>query len=422
MKIGNLQLVDSLALQDTVPLTDVDGNDFTRKATVEQFATKIGATGFIVVESLADLPEPTESGVIELTGDAYLFKQVDLEGNTLLVSSSTVITGTSSETSYITSTGLSAGVPMIVINASCPMFSITLKDVDTAIYIAKGVGITSLAIDWNAVNFLNVSNIGEVANPDNFIYTSGAFLNSKGLEFTGVIGTVAFDNSLFSGNGTPGSILSFSSTFEATRRVRFTYSSFVVPATETGIDIDASAVIQPEGYIIDSCNFAGIGTYLSGINETSDIARFLENRGIDNTRSIGNYYMQNNSEITTISDVGVPVKVEGVTTANSLNRKFDHSDNNLLYQGSLNKIFNIHAVASITSSPNKQIGFYIAKNGVVLPETQMYATTNAGGRFESIAIQGIVELNFEDSIEIWVENATDTDDVVVSFLNVSIKD
>ena len=79
-------------------------------------------------------------------------------------------------------------------------------------------------------------------------------------------------------------------------------------------------------------------------------------------------------------------------------------------------------MASVTSaSTNDQIGFYVSKNGTVQTASEIYVTTNANSRAESVSIQGVVELNTTDYIEIWVENKTDNSDVTITELNVIIR-
>ena len=131
--------------------------------------------------------------------------------------------------------------------------------------------------------------------------------------------------------------------------------------------------------------------------------------------------MTNNAISTVISTIDTPVKVLGVTTANTINQKFTHTDNRLTYVGALIRDFQVTATVSLTSGNNKVIGVYVAKNGIVISSSEMYSTTSATGRSESLTCQTILELNQNDYVEIWVENSSNSDNITVEYLNVICK-
>lgn len=377
-----------------------------------------GIPKVVYVESKADFPESV-AGVITLeAGTAYiLVGDVDLEGARLETGGICFLGGTSSETAFLTSTGLGAGVPLLTSLYTLPMQNLTFKDVDTCFYINGA----SIALDWDAINFDSIPNIGEIGDCDNWIYTNSAVLGSMNLKFTGTVGTIGVSNSIFVGSGAAGNIVDIQSTANITRRFRIIYSSVVAFGSSVGINVDAGATIPVEGYILDTCNFSGGSTYTQGVTYLDEKARFIECRGVPNTATVGNYYMRENATVTTISAVDTPVKVAGTTTGNAINQKFTHSDNRLTYTGALTRDIQVSAVASFTGGNNKLIGLYIAKNGVAVGDSEMYATTDGSGKAESITVQTVVECEENDYIEIWVENSSDSSNVTVGFLNVIAK-
>ena len=127
--------------------------------------------------------------------------------------------------------------------------------------------------------------------------------------------------------------------------------------------------------------------------------------------------MLNNATATVISASNTPTKVLGTTTANAINQKFTHSNNRATYSGELVKDFQVSAVASLAGSNNRVIGMYVAKNGTVIADSEMYATTSGTGRAESITVQTITELVNGDYLEIWIENSSDSSNVTVEYLN-----
>lgn len=367
---------------------------------------------------------PSVNGVITLeAGKTYfVIGDIDLQGDRLETGGIITLLGTSSETASITSTGLSPSTPLFTSRYTCPIRFLTFKDVGTGIYIDDNGGANApLALDWLGVNFLNVTSVGEIGTVDNFIYDTGAFLSSQGLKFTGSVGTIGLNNSLFSGTGSAGNILEIASTATITRRFRIIYSSVVAFGSTTGINVSTSATVPVEGYILDTVNFAGGGTYTAGVLFSDNKSRWGECRGVSNSAAISNYYRNGNVTATTITATNTEVKAAGTTTSNTITQKFTNTDNRTTYTGAITRDFKVTAVFSAESGNNNQIGVYIAKNGTVVPDSEVYITTNAAGRAENGVCQTIVELVENDYIEVWVENATAITDITVTELNVVVE-
>ena len=411
-------LLDS-EIQDESGVVYADFAEWIRDNT--GFSTAAGGSAakeLVIVNSVSDLPNPV-SGVITLVDNYTYFitNTIDLLGDRLVCGENTTIIGGSSENCRIKSTGLTD--PLITSVYSLPIRNITIEaqhalDLD-------GSSSATTAIDWFGVNFTDCAVVGTIANYNNFIMTDSALLNSSGLTFDGTFGTVGFTQCLFDGRASSTSI-TIPSTATITRRFRVIYSSFVSLSGETSLNVSSSASIPVEGYILDTVNFSGGGTYNAGVQFNDNKSLFVNCRGISNSAELANYYMQNNATLTDIVTQGVAVKIAGTTTAASINQRFTHSNNRATYVGALTRAFKVSAVASVTSATaNKQIGFYVAKNGSVLPDSEMYVTTNANNRAESVAVQTIVSLATNDYIEIYVENDTDNTDVTVTYLNTIIE-
>lgn len=372
----------------------------------------------VFVSSVSDLPTAS-GGVITLADNiTYFFTtEVDLLGSRFVCGVNTTILGASSENCSIKSTGLT-GTALITSVYSLPIRNITIE-ADVALNL-DGDG-TTTALDWFGVNFTDCATVGTIKDYSNFIMADSAFLNSGNLTFDGTIGTVGFSQCLFDVNGTNTAFI-LPSTLTISRRFRIIYSSFVVGTGQTALNVNTSATIPTEGYILDTVNFAGGGTYNTGVQYTDNKALFVNCKGINNSDSIANYYMSDNATVTNVITVATPLKIAGTTTANSINQKFTHTNNRATYTGAINRNFKVTATVSVTSaSANDQIGFYIAKNGTVITESEMYVTTNASARAESVTIQTITSLITNDYVETWVENDTDASDVTVTFLNVIIE-
>ena len=377
-----------------------------------------GASYLVEVSNKTDLPTAV-GGVITLLDDlTYKFlTDIDLTGGRLVLGSDTTITGTSSENASLTSTGLGVGVALITSVWTNPIKFITFKDVDTALDY-DGLG-NAVALDWNGVNFLNVPNIGTIKDVDNFIFLNGAFLNSKGMLFDGTISTVAVGGSLFVGDGLAGDLIKVLSTCTITTRFRTIYSSVVAFTLTTGINVDATATIPDEAFILDTVSFSGGGTYLAGLDETSNKSLFIKCNPIVNTFVNGQLYMQGNATVTPIAVATTFYKVLGTTTESSENSKFLHTNNRLTCDATVDRKYLIQCNLSFSSGNNKEcvFGFYDSKLSAVRVPSQTKSTSNSAGKAENVSFNCVVNFTAGDYLEIWGANNTDTTDITVTDMN-----
>jgi len=413
---------------DNAYVLGVDVSDTSQAATgsnyrfkVKDLVDSVGGTtpdNFVWVSEAADFGTAV-GGVITLAANTtyYITGTVDLNGDRLVGAENTTLLGATSEISRLTSTGLGASVALFSTQWTTPMRYFTIQDVGTAIDIDGTL--RTVALDWDGVNFLNVTNVGVIDSVDNFIFDKGALLSSTGLTFTGTIGTIALNNSIFSGTGAANAIITLDAGLTVSRRCRITYSSFVVFGSTIGIDVDASATIPSEGFILDTLNFSAGGNYVNGIDYLDVRARWTENRGIQNTTSIGGFSMTQNPTITPIASSGVEYKVLGTTTPYASNQRFTHTNNRLTYIGSLTRFFNITASLSYRcpSRSNQQVGVYIAINGVPVEESEVYNRTINTTDLVSSTIVYVAELSTSDTVEIFIENFDEAQNLLVEYMN-----
>ena len=393
--------------------------DYYTKAQIDAFDYEPNHAEFVEVNDITDLPAAS-SGVITLVGGyTYLFlKHIDLLGSRLVCGQDTVIVGWSSENCSITSTGLSAATALITSVYSLPIRSISFTH--DLVFNLDGDG-TTTALDWFGVNLLNCASAGTIKDYTNFVFGDGALLNSGGFTFDGTIGTIAFSNSLFDTASTKTAI-NILSTCTISRRLRIIYSSFVTLSGETGVNFNTSATVGDEKYILDTVNFSGGGTYITGVDSTSNKALFANCVGINNTSTKGLLYMINNTTDTTIGspNVNVWVKAAGTTTSGSLSKFTMPSNNRLTYTGAFSQSFMVHvntAVRSAASNQNISIG--VAKNGTILTESEMTIRTSTSNQEHPGSTLAVVDMVSTDYIELFVKNTASTD-VRVSDLNMNI--
>tara|TARA_R110000851_G_scaffold258718_2_gene411199 strand:+ start:223 stop:1602 length:1380 start_codon:yes stop_codon:yes gene_type:complete len=372
----------------------------------------------IFINAKSQLPDPV-GGVITLqAGRAYYFLgEVDLTGDRLVCGGILAIQGSSSETSKIISTGLTLGTALLTSAYTLPMRHITLSAA-TILNLDATSNPTS-AIDWYGVNLSDSADIGLIKNYSNFVVSSIAVLNASGLVFGGTTGTIAFSDSIFVGQSS-GAIVTLADTMIVTRRFRVKYSAFIATGASVALNVSTLATIPVEGYILDTCNFSGGGTYTGGVQYDDRLSFFTGNVGISNSTSVAVYYMLGNTTATTITTAGVPVKASGVTTSGASSQGFTMTNNRATYSRGVGRTFHISVIVTVTGSNNVQVGTMIAVNGTVLADTRQGTTANSAGRDANVSAQGSVGLVEGDYVEVFVENEGTTTDLTVEGLHVII--
>jgi hypothetical protein len=398
---------------------DASDSDVPKKILYSNFASGISSisSGNIVFVSVkSDLPTAV-SGVITLANNItyYITTTVDLTGDRLVCGLNTVILGASSENCYIKSTGLSSSTALVTSVYSLPIRNVSFTH--GKVFDLDGDGVTT-ALDWFGINFVDCATVGTIKDYSNFILGDSAFLNSSGLTFDGTIGTIGMINCLFDGRSS-STVITLPSTLTVSRRFRIIYSSFVTLSGETSINVSSSATIGNERYILDTVNFSGGGTYISGVDQTSNKSLFVNCVNITNTAVNGQLYMQGNSTATTISVANTFYKVSGTTTASSDNAKYTHTNNRLTNDASISRKYLIQCILSFTSSANDvcEFGFYDSKLSAVRTPSRTKATSNASGRAENVSFSCVVSHIQGDYLEIHCTNTSGSRNITVDQLN-----
>lgn len=415
----NVRYKDNNSITNSDSIYFDNGTEILQKISYENLSSAISSisSGNIVfVSSKTDLPTAV-SGVITLENTkTYFFTTiVDLLGDRIVCGQNTVILGASSENCYIKSTGLSSSTALITSVYSLPIRNISFTH--GTVFNLDGDGVTT-ALDWFGINFVDCATIGTIKDYSNFVMGDSAFLNSSGLTFDGSIGTIAFGNCLFD-TSSGGTAITLASTLTVSRRFRIIYSSFVTLSGETSLNVSASATISDERYILDTVNFSGGGTYISGVDQTSNKTLFTNCVNITNTAVNGQLYMQNNATATVISATSTFYKVLGTTSASADNSKYTHSNNRLTNNANISRKYLIQCVLSFTSGSTHvcEFGFYDSKLGAIRTPSRTKATSNAGGRAENVSFACVVSHSNGNYLEIHCSNTTSAQNITVTDMN-----
>jgi len=412
--------VTSLDGADTILVRQTANSKKNTEISYSNFVSAIsgGITdgNFIFVNTPGDLPTAVSNVITLLANVTYFFTTtVDLLGNRIVCGANTVILGASSENCVLKSTGLNSSTALITSVYSLPIRNITFTH--GTVLDLDGGG-TTTALDWFGVNFTDCATVGTIKDYTNFIMVDGAFLNSANLTLDGTIGTVGIGNTLFDGRTSQTTII-VASTANITRRFRIIYSSFVCLSGETALNVSSSATISDKRYILDTVNFSGGGTYLTGVTETSNKALYSGCVGITNTAVNGQLYMQGNATATVVSATNTFYKVLGTTTASADNAKYTHTNNRLTNDASIRRKYLIHCSLSFNSGNNHvcEFGFYDSVLSAIRTPSRTKGTANGSGRAESVSFSCVVSHIQGDYLEIHCANNTLAQNITVSDMN-----
>jgi hypothetical protein len=381
---------------------------------------------FIFVGTKNDLP-PAVNGTITLKDNyTYFFTTtVDLEGDRLVAGDNTTILGGSSENCRIKSTGISTTTALLSSAYSLPLRNITFE-APYAINLVASIPSVH-ALDWFGVNFTNCAKVGIISSYNNFIMLDSAFLSSQDLTFNGTMGTIGFNQCLFSGNfgiGGNRNILNLADTLNITRRFRSTVNSFVVPSGFTGINVGESVTIPNEAFILDTCNFSGPGGYLNGTltATTSSKSLFKDNRGIGNSFVTGQIYMQDNVTQTSIAATDTWTKVAGITTDSGELAKFTASDNRLTCAATIEREYNVNCTLSFRCEAfnNVKFGFYDSLLSEVRAASQIKHTSSAGELHHVTIVDLVSQFPNGEYIEVHCKNLDSTTPITIEYMNLII--
>ena len=373
------------------------------------------------ITQLSDLPTAI-AGVINLVpSKTYEFLgNIDLVGNRLESTGITVIKGSSSEVASITSTGLGAGIPLLTTQTTTVLQNITFKNIDTCFFVS-GNADPNKALDWDKFNIENCPNIGVIENVSNFLLTNSAFLNSSNLIFDGTINTIGFLNCLFTNfnNGTTSIVIPSSATIA--RRLKIVDSSMIATGTASAINFNVLATAPSQSYVLSTVNFSGGGTYLQGVQSSSNKALFFNCIGIPNSRSLCEYYASTILP-TTIPLANTFYKINCLTSPDPLNQKFTHTNNRATYTGTLDQLARLNYSCSLSGSANDIIYVGISIDGANPVNAGSYTITtlDPAGRSSALSLSKVVELVENRYFELWINNISAARTVQADSLHFSV--
>ncbi|MBA3682118.1 MAG: hypothetical protein H0W73_13315 [Bacteroidetes bacterium] len=380
--------------------------------------TNTAKNNYVLVKSASDFPQPV-SGVItlstntlyEVNGTIILTSKIKLNGATISGQnrSNDILLYTPSTGELFTGIlgGHISNITAIASNPGAKVFNID----------AGNNAASSLIVEF--VYIFNSDNVGLVKGFAGFVVFSNVAYsnNTNGITFENVGDYVELNNFWIADNkniftklvGTFSTIL-----IEGGKKHALSFFS------AKGLDVSGITSVTT-GAELKNTLFVGDGIKVVG---SFSKQWEVEATGVNVEKdaiATGNLYVSS-VIVTTFPAINTSTKILGTTTTASLFRVTSPSDNRLTYNGTKAKRFQvICSLSAIASGNNKNFSFYIAKNGVVLPESKQLMKCSSSVDRGSITLSCTVLLSPNDYIEVWAENNSDATSLTIESLNLAIK-
>lgn len=377
------------------------------------FSTSTSArSNYVLVKSASDFPAPA-GGVISLVAGTYyeingtitLTNKINLNGCTIEgqdgINDKLVYTG--AEELF---TGANTGT----------LLSLTLSAPFGKVFNINGGGASKNLIVQNCF-FLGSNTVGTIQGLAGSVFfsTTAFFGNANGITFQNITNVILNFSNWAADN------FNVYETFIGTFNIiQILGGNRLTTSTNTATAIDITGLTSVNSGSIKVVVFLGTGTPIDG---TFSNDWEVESYGLPTEKddvSTGNLYSTTSSN-TPFAASNTPTKVLNPTTAVNLFRVSSPANNTLTYTGHKTKNFLVICSVSLTAvGTNNAYSFYIAKNGIVLPESRAATKLSNTADQQSIGLSCTVSLTPNDYIEIWVECNSGTTTVTVPALNLAI--
>ena len=131
------------------------------------------------------------------------------------------------------------------------------------------------------------------------------------------------------------------------------------------------------------------------------------------------YWDYSSGSITTIASAGTWYLLNTSTTAGNIYGDLSVTNNRITNDGTL-KRFKINVAVDVESQNNEDIHFRVYKSGSPILESELDTRTFSGGKTAPATLSFIADLDTAEYIEVWIMNATASNDITLHHLNVTI--
>jgi hypothetical protein len=376
-------------------------------------------TNLVVVQTVDDLPPPVGGEHVLEDNTYYQFNGTVTSSNSLRLGTNTMLAGLHLGSDVFVYTGSNAAV----VGSDVSFF------VDSLVIVApfgQGVNVSANSNVEMLTNLMSIVNSNSLGVIDGFRVPTLLSCNfdtfNSGLTFSGTSRKVFLDACPFRNAAANSNCITFSSTFN-TEIIDMVANYFRVPAAAnvTGVRFNANAIANVTVYgIFGGNSFDNITTPVAGFGPKTANWGFVNNNGVEDSATVGEYFMTNNATATTLT-VNTWTKVAGTTTAGVLERT-DMPQNNRLRVLSVQGQISLRAIAvmSILGTVNNQVvEVAIYKNGVI-DSPPLKSVLSGGTRADAVTINTISDMVADDFLEVWVRCTSGSNNATVENLHFTL--
>ena len=198
--------------------------------------------------------------------------------------------------------------------------------------------------------------------------------------------------------------------------LEFSNLFFVAPAGAYGISGLASNGNVPSGRLgmVNNSEFLGGMTDLENITVDDTRWNFRDNSPTQDTFADAMLSLNGNATETVITASGTPVLVAGTWVIERASHFTGTSGGRVTYNGERNVVLPVDVTTTVSSASgtNKDIKIYLALNGSIITNSGKSNKVGAGDQ-KNTGVLWQLEMTEGDYLEVWVENNTDTVNLVV---------
>lgn len=367
------------------------------------------STKTVIVNQLSDFPSPV-AGVITLADNTEYAIQNDIStSNRFVVGDNTVLSGSDSAVVTITYTG--AGTMFTSVNSTWKIRDLTVSCASGTMLDYSGSGVEILQIIDSTIVADTLGTISGFVG----MHVDDVIVNTTtdGLTFSGTCGVMLIEALLVT--AAAGTVLDLNTAVLDSLSI----DNCFVTLNGSSVFLDgaaASANIASGGLgTVHNCRFFGAGTPVQTIVYNDIRWQFLINDDIQDTHSDSLLSLVANATVTTITAANTPVLIAGTWNLEHASKFTQTAAGRSTYAGI--KDIHVDFTASFSAEPvtgtNKTIGFYIAINGTEVSNSEAKSVISAGGAKRTTVVWRVA-ISTGDYIEAFVENETDTTDILVS--------
>lgn len=371
----------------------------------------VTASNVVIVNQMSDFPAAA-AGVRTLADNTgYLISAFLTTSDRFVMGSNTVVFGSDRFVSGITYTGI--GAMFTATDVSSHIKDVTLDAATGSVFDVSSTPTGKLFL-FDNLTVTSCDTLGTISGMTGVRLSNITLSDVKtdGITFSGANSVFLMNGALSTVNG--GALLDLgSATFDSVSCL----SSFTTLAGGAFFmsGLVSSGNINTGGLgAITNSRFFGAGTPLQNITVDDALWQFAENDDIPDTRPDALLSLTV-ADTVVISAANTPVKIDGPWNSERASQMTAATNGTITFNGG--KDATLPMLASLSAEPstgtNKDITFYIAINGSIVTNSGAKTTVSSGGpKNTPIPWQSI--LNPTDTVEVWVENNTDTTNIQIN--------